>query len=276
MNENSNGLLIYNKNHLPIDSSQFEKYMHIFGSSSKGNSIYFKEPRFLIDMGFSYKKYIEYDPNFFLKIDFIFLTHEHSDHINTTTLLKVLSLYPAIRFVISTSMWEDMLMENYARRIDQKKLISYRTHFIFAKPMQLKNHHGLSINYIPHVTAHGPIKNCAVELSYLNIHLLYASDLDEFQANPARGTEGLPTYENAPFNILCLEANYDEKILYEYLKKHPNSFRAKQNLRHSSEQAAWHYVDKYMAKNGLFIPLHASKMFGTLLQNNDLDENKDD
>ena len=65
-------ILSYGYNHLPTTDTRLND-LHIFGSSSKGNSIYFKDGRFLIDLGFPYKKYIEYDRNFFLKVDFIFL-----------------------------------------------------------------------------------------------------------------------------------------------------------------------------------------------------------
>lgn len=264
-------ILSYGYNHLPTTDTRLND-LHIFGSSSKGNSIYFKDGRFLIDLGFPYKKYIEYDRNFFLKVDFIFLTHEHSDHLNPSTLFRIIDNYPAVRIIVSTNMWEDLLSDQFEHRIDQQRLISDKNHFYIAQPMRLINHVGTPIVYLPHITAHGPIKNCAIELVYNNKHVLYASDLDEYQPDPQRGTEGLPMDQNNPFDIVCLEANYDPKILYEYIKQHPYDFRAKQNLRHTSEKDAWTYVQKYMKFDGIFVPLHASSTFGTLLQKDNSDE----
>lgn len=261
--------LAYSKFHSLVRQNPRLDDIYVFGSSSKGNSIYFKNERFLIDLGFSYKHYQDYDFNFFLKVDYIFLTHEHSDHFNPRTMFHIVDTYPNVKFIISTNMWEDLLAPSFAHRIDQEKLIASRSHFYIAKPMILYNRRNLAINYCPHVTAHGPITNCAVELTFQNCHLLYASDLDEYQANPSRGTQGLPFDHQNPFDILCLEANYDPKILYNYIQKHPNDFRAKQNFRHTSEQDAWNYVEQFLKSNGLFIPLHASHAFGTLWQDID-------
>lgn len=250
-------------------TDQRQDALYVFGSSSSGNSIYFKEARILIDMGFSYKRYMEYSKTFFFNVDYIMLTHEHVDHLNCSTLLRVCKLYPAIKIIIPPNMWQDMLEPDFAHRIDQEKLVAYASHFIFAQPMQLTNRRGLKIQYLPHVTAHGPITNCAIELIYNNLHVMYASDLDEFQANPARGTQGLPMDKSNPFDILCLEANYDPKILHDYIASHPDDYRASENFRHTDEQTAWNYVHTYLKSDGIFIPLHASHTFGTLWQ--DLD-----
>lgn len=257
--------LAYNKIGQRVTDERQER-MYVFGSSSAGNSIYFKNPRILIDLGFSYKRYLEYDPLFFLKVDYIMLTHEHSDHLNPSTLLRVAHNYPGIKIIIPPNMWNDMLQSDFAHRINQTKLKQYKSHFIFAKPMQLINHHSMVINYIPHVTSHGPITNCAIELIYDNQHILYASDLDNFNPDPIKHTQGLPMNINNPFDVICLEANYDPDILNNYIKTHADSFRATENYRHTSEPVAWDYVHKYLKANGIFIPLHASHMFGTLWQ----------
>lgn len=257
--------LAYNKIGQRVTDERQER-MYVFGSSSAGNSIYFKNPRILIDLGFSYKRYLEYDPLFFLKVDYIMLTHEHSDHLNPSTLLRVAHNYPGIKIIIPPNMWNDMLKSDFAHRINQTKLKQYASHFIFAKPMQLINHHNMVINYIPHVTSHGPITNCAIELIYDNQHILYASDLDNFNPDLIKHTQGLPMDINNPFDVICLEANYDPDILNNYIKTHDDSFRATENYRHTSEPVAWDYVHKYLKANGIFIPLHASHMFGTLWQ----------
>ena len=60
--------------------------VNVIGSGSKGNStlIEFEKSKILIDVGFSYKyikeklEELEVKPN---EIDYIFITHGHSDHI---------------------------------------------------------------------------------------------------------------------------------------------------------------------------------------------------
>lgn len=260
--------LIYNRNKIRITKS-YDNQIQIFGSSSSGNSIYFKKPRLLIDLGFPYKRYFEYDPNLFLKIDYIMLTHEHRDHLNVATMLKICEVYPAIKFIIPINMWNDMLTPDFIvkHKFKLDRLLASKNHIIKANaPIRLTNQSGDIINYLPHVTAHGPITNCAIELIYAHTHLLYASDLDSYLPDQTRHTQGLPMDSNNKFDIICLEANYDENILYNYIRKHPTSFRAKENLRHTSEQTAWKYVERFLKPNGIFIPLHASHAFGTLWQ----------
>lgn len=257
--------LAYNINGQRVNDQRQEN-LYVFGSSSSGNSIYFKDARTLIDLGFSYKRYQQYDPNFFLKVDYIFLTHEHSDHLNPSTLLRVATLYPNVKIVMPIALWQDITDEDFAERINQKKLLNLKARFTFAEPTVFKSVIGPQIQFIPHVTKHGGIKNQAVELSYLDKHVLYASDLDEFTANPSLGTQGLPMNPNNKFDILCLEANYDPDILNDYIMTHKDSFRANENLRHIDERTAWQYVRQYMKPNGIFIPLHASHTFGTLWQ----------
>lgn len=259
--------LAYNINGQRIDDAR-QHDLYVFGSSSSGNSIYFKDARVLIDLGFSFKRYQAYDRNFFLKVDYIFLTHEHSDHLNPSTLLRVAELYPNVKIIIPVALWDDITADDFADRINQKKLfqLQERERFIMASPTVFESITGPQISFIPHVTKHGPIKNQAIELTYLNKHVLYASDLDEFTPNPAFGTQGLPMDPTNKFDILCLEANYDPNILQQYMLTHEDNYRAKENLRHIDEQTAWNYVHQYLNENGIFIPLHASHTFGTLWQ----------
>lgn len=259
-----------------LDQRQDDLY--VFGSSSAGNSIYFKEPKVLIDLGFSYKRYQEYDPNFFLKIDYLFLTHEHSDHLNPSTLMRVARLYPNVKIIMPIALWQTITGVTFAERLNQKKLLALKNRFILARSLQLTNRAQMHINFIPHVTKHGSIKNQAIELTYNNKHVLYASDLDEFTPNQDLQTQGLPMDPNNKFDILCLEANYDPDLLKQYIQTHDNSYRARENLRHIDEKTAWAYVKRFMQPNGIFIPLHASHTFGTLWQdyNGSYDKSEND
>ena len=65
---------------------------------------------------------------------------------------------------------------------------------------------------------------------------------------------------------MFLEANYDKEILDPILQKDPHNARALGNKRHISEQEAWKYVSLSLSSTGLFVPLHASTTFGTLVQ----------
>lgn len=300
MTDTAHSKLIYNKFGQPVTDLRSNK-IYIFGSSSKGNSVYFKEPRILIDLGFSYKTYSKYDPNFFLKTDYIFLTHEHDDHLKPTTLIKVLETSPNTKIIIPQRMANVIIQEEWCKKkkIKQSKLYEYSDRFLVALPMNLPSQFVGNIAFMPHITSHGPITNVAIELVYNNQHVLYASDLDDFDPNTERMTDGLPQQLNNPFDIICLEANYNRQILDkrikedvehverlreaiaiaihgdidtlnqlndEFKKANNRLYRSTGNLRHIDEEMAWQYVQTYLKNDGIFIPLHASAEYGTMHQ----------
>lgn len=246
--------------------------VHIFGTSSKGNSVYIKNLHLLIDLGLPFKRYTEYNLEFFNDVDYIILTHEHGDHLNPSTLLKILKIYPHIKVLITKRMAHAIMSESFSHRIKQDILRLYTTNdnlrFMNVCHTHLKTRDLVDVEFIPHITKHGDITNIAIELNVpqLSLHLLYASDLDNLYRDVTGETDGLPHYKDNPFNLIFLEANYDEELLHEALRLDPNDIRAKGNLRHISEQAAWQYVQKYLTDKGYFIPLHASGTYGTLNQ----------
>ena len=69
----------------------------IIGSSSKGNSI-IVEDILLLDCGVSYAKLKKY----LSKIKLIFISHEHSDHLNKKTIKQIAYNYPTIKFLTAS------------------------------------------------------------------------------------------------------------------------------------------------------------------------------
>lgn len=285
-------LYLYNKYHTRFTDDNIPNLserlpFYFFGSSSSGNSVYLKRLNTLIDLGFPYKKYKEVSINFFLYIKYVFLTHEHNDHLNPATLVKILQEYPNVKIVISDRMY-DMITSNQfthhfanqnqqdAVREKQKRFLIFNQNTAYLK---LHTINGTEFYVIPHYVTHGKIMNIAYEIycKALGIHTLYSSDIDSLF--PKQGYTELPvniiqTPEGNkleplkhPFNVMFLEANYDKNVLDKVLKADPTNYRALQNKRHISEQESWQYVKYSLAPNGIFIPLHASKDFGTLIQN---------
>lgn len=262
--------------------------IHFFGTGSSGNSLLLEPLRLIIDLGFPYKKYVALDPNFFSEIRYIILTHEHGDHLNPATMMRILKLHQNIKFLISPRMFGHITGPafNKAQRTSglstanqQKLLTDYQDRFIILgrSPLLLySNSQGYErypYTFTPYITKHGDITNIAIELSCpeLGLHLLYSSDLDNLDADPTGITDGLPQKLDQPFNLMFLEANYDKDIV-EYVIQHGDykaKAKAEGNKRHISEQAAWSYVNQHLSNDGVFIPLHASTTYGTLVQNLD-------
>lgn len=288
-------LLVYDRYNATVKDNRAKK-VHIFGSSSKGNSVYFTEIRTLIDLGLPMKRYNLIDPNFFFNVDYIILTHEHPDHVNIATLSKIIKTYPAIKILIHPNMWQALIGPKCHKRVSEKHLATILSanadqttlisetdslveneqlfqgapksrQFVSADRVQLlSTREHLPFVFTPHVVSHGPIKNLAIELNYQSTRILYASDLDSVQPTAAMDAlnEGLPTLRE--FDIICLEANYDETYLNQYLQERPQDLHAQGNLRHISEQAAQWYINQHLKESGIYIPLHASRMFGTYFQ----------
>ena len=294
---------------------QFGKRLpiHIFGSSSEGNSVYLQQQKLLIDIGLPFKVYHEYNPVFFLDVDFIIITHHHGDHLNPSTLIKVLDNYPHIKVMMPEFMWKMVTSDQFkpeyekrkkddpvpfghdpvfktdenGRRIQKPakwrdKFEKHNTKFIKAASKTLVTHDKKEFLIEPLTVKHGDIINIAVQISdpELNFNFLYASDLDNLDGPRSfidcfgenQHVDGLD--QSRIYNCIFLEANYDEKILrtwYDNLDPDDPGYRGKKaradgNLRHISEQEAKKYIEKHLTETGIFIPLHASRTFGTLHQ----------
>lgn len=105
----------------------------LFGSSSKGNSLYIDPMNLLIDLGFPYKRYIEHDPMFFYDVKTIFLTHHHGDHLNPATLLKIVNNHPHIAVYISRDMLDELLKPTY--KAEYKRLLDHNGKQMYEQKM---------------------------------------------------------------------------------------------------------------------------------------------
>ena len=309
--------------------------IHVFGTGSEGNSVFLKPEHTLIDLGLPYKRSTEYDVNFFLDVDYLILTHHHGDHLNPSTLYKILKSYPNVKVLISDFMFEYITSKHYKpvlkKRVDingntiyrtgtnglpnksrpeyeldpltnepivvdlpwRTKFMEFSSRFIPAKPMNLKTHTNEEFLFHPLTTKHGDIINIAIQIYHAkyNLKLLYSSDLDnlhgatsftDFKGDIQR-VDGMS--QTNFYNCVLLEANYDEQLIEDWKESHIKAIKEKNlpreyedreinnvivrsqgNLRHISEQETFAYIQEHLTDNGLFIPLHASKTFGTLLQ----------
>ncbi len=298
--------------------------IHIFGTGSEGNSIYLKPQKTLIDIGLPFVRYTEYDPHFFLDVNYVIITHHHGDHLNPSTLLRIMDYYPHIKVIMLPFMYEYITSENYRpqykRKLDHRgepiyqlgsdlrpiknkpvyevdsqgnkileelpykqKFERHASRMLYATHMlELKTHESRTFKFNPLTTKHGDIVNLAIEIydEELNFRFLYASDLDDLNGQRAfvdyKGRQqhisGLR--QDLEYNMVFLEANYDEDIINEYLDNlnpddpnfHGKQARVQGNMRHISEQESFRYIDKILSEDGFFIPLHASSTFGTLFQ----------
>lgn len=264
---------------------------HFFGSSSKGNSVYLPKLSTLIDLGMTYKEYTTYDQYLFTKVRYVLLTHQHSDHLNLSTMHKILKLYPHVHFILSPYIvkfladkelkWE---LEDYNDRFYQLNIIGESNSLPIYQTLKLALPDGFSFTLKPIATRHEDVINTAYYLHWKDIEALNARsksdamiEIDQYllYASDFNHIEDLTPIDQ-PLNYCLLEANYDPQLVsQELMTNGEHRFEAQGNLRHLSEDDAWKYVEKHVAKDGYFLPLHASARFGTL--NQDLtDKNQED
>jgi len=280
-------MLYYTKYATPI-RADITLPITLIGTGSEGNSIVIDPFRLMIDVGFAYGKITEHVN--MDQVDFVALTHEHMDHLKISTLKRFVKRHPHLVLLMPERVWD--FIQN--KDPNGSAQIEHRVQpFPFDKPFLLETRDKSSYIITPHSTNHGDITNVAYEITdeETGTHMLYATDLDTFDEGPDGFPSGLPQSTNDPFNLIFLEANYDEEVLSQYirektalirekemeqftggssekeLKTHRNHlFRAKSNWRHVSEQEAIHYIGKHLTPGGLFIPMHASRTFGTYFQ----------
>lgn len=134
-----------------------------------------------------------------------------------------------------------------------------------------------TITLYPYIVKHGDIINMAICLTDIQSGktLLYVSDVDNLKGQTAfrdktgkvKHISGVP--QNRKFDYLYLEANHDEQILADWMELHQDTgslARARSSLRHLSEEEARNYVKNHITEDGLFIPIHGSSTFGTMVQ----------
>lgn len=235
-----------------------EQNIQLFGTSSHGNSTYLPRCHILVDLGFPKHVYLDYDPLFFYKITHVLLTHRHSDHLNTATFKYVYNTYPHLIFVMSADIAETLQITNETRCIINHQPIK------FHQPccdLTTKYCHIIGIPL-----HHDDVINRGYYITNLNTHTkyLYATDFNH-----------VDDLLNQNVNIALLEANYDPEKLQaiqdDLLSPSGLLAHGKGCLRHLSEPQAWQYVNQHVTK--LFIPMHSSKIFGTLNQSEERNDN---
>lgn len=289
--ERNSGLLIYNKDWKRVYHDIYD--FVIYGSGSSGNSVELSPYQSLIDIGLPYAKYPE---NLFNRLKYILLTHEHGDHLHLATVNRINNHHSHIKFVIPKrliSITQDKLASKGYPALPESKIIPIE--FDETLVLDLPDDDVFSVHATK--TPHGDIDNVAYTLKgfkafdqFESPTILYSSDLSTTlpYSDPLNDIHypGLPKDEK--YDIMFLEANYD---LFELLKTtytdaevqqfiddklslneiernmslDTHDTKARGNLRHLSEQDAFGYVNTQLSKDGIYIPLHASRDFGTFI-----------
>lgn len=197
---------------------------NVIQSGSRGNAVIIEN--LLVDIGVPYKGLKEY----LYEVEYIFITHRHSDHLNLTTYERIRRDFPRIKIMGNWS-----VATAVTKPLD--KIVTF-------KPIKLK---GMVITpfEVPHdVVTHGLVLETKTEKA------IYVTD--------SAGTKAWPVDK---YDLLFIESNHCEKKLA--LAKSRKGYDPKvSSKRHCSTQEAkaFYYMNR-KSKESEWIELHKSERF---------------
>jgi phosphoribosyl 1,2-cyclic phosphodiesterase len=207
----------------------------IIASGSSGNSILL-DNGILLDCGVPFKA-IE---GVIHKIKAVFISHEHHDHMNLSTIKKIHDLRPTVRFIVGFWLKQCLLSKGInAANIDvieHGKVYKYNT-----------------FRVMPFILIHD-VKNYGIKIIDMQAKqkIFYAVDTNRIDHIVARN-----------FDLYLIEGNYDEDKLEENIKNDMEQGLYSYGLRvkntHLSVQKASEWLIDNMGENSGYEFIHQSK-----------------
>lgn len=203
----------------------------LISSSSKGNSIFYHNS-ILVDCGVSFSKI----KPILSQIKIVLLTHEHKDHINTTTLKKMQFEHPAIR--IGCCDWMVKHLEGL-KNIDVYEIGNTYSYVLF-RLTPIKLYHD--------------VPNCGYRIIKDDYKIIHATD-----------TAHLNGIEAKNYDLYAIEHNYNEETINEIIKEKTDkgqfAYEKGAINSHLSEQQAKDFIFKNAGDNYEVLRLHESTRY---------------
>lgn len=161
----------------------------IISTGSKGNAVIIKDI-ILIDCGVPFKAIKPYSK----QLKLVLLTHIHSDHFNKTTIKKLASERPALRFACGRWLVEPLVECGVLKKnidvVDFDHIYAYKI-----------------CNIIPVFLKHD-VPNCGYHIHFPTGKVFYATDTNNLNGIKA------PNYD-----LYAVEANYEDEIIKQKIKE---------------------------------------------------------
>lgn len=204
---------------------------NIIGSGSSGNSV--RVNNLLFDIGLPFKK-IKAD---LYDIDYLIITHIHTDHLNISTAKHIKKMFPDIKFIGNEQVNKKFPMDIIAEAGEEIDLGDTK----------------ITPFYAPHdVLVYGYTWVVDDE------NYIYVTDTNSLKNAPVRE-------QNGGYDYLFVEANHDQQKIQEIMKSSSNRYGydvVDGALRHLSTQdaMAWVYMNR-KNKGSQWFRLHKSSRF---------------
>ena len=207
---------------------------NIIATGSKGNAIVLNDT-ILLDCGVSFSKL----EDVYKKLQIVFLTHQHTDHVNQATVRRLHKERPSLRFACCKWMVGTLLNAGVNRsKIDvctvgAKLCYGYRKQGIIAKPIEIMH----------------DIPNCAWDLNVEGETVFYCTDC---------GTvDGIEVPNR---NLYLIEGNYKEDEIKERMLAKTESgeftYEARVERYHLSEEQALRFLSENAGPSSKYVLIH--------------------
>lgn len=210
--------------------------LKIISTGSKGNAILL-DNQVLIDCGVPYCRLSAFAD----KIKYIFLTHQHSDHLNTSTIRRLCTEHPSIK-VIYNSYLISALYKDCSDFICKNSFITET-----GKWYQVG-----TLTFECEMLRHD-VPNCAWKIFFKIQHstyrVIYATDTSSIEHIKAKGYE-----------LYLIEANYDKDEIIKRMKEKIACggylYEDRVLRTHLSKQQTDEWLYKNMSMHSSFIYMH--------------------
>lgn len=209
------------------------------GSAGNCNIIQTNNFTFMIDCGVPFS-WLEQKDITRYKVDFLIITHRHSDHLRVPTYNRLHREYPNIK-VITNQEVQDFLIEHDSH---------YYVDYIIASGLTI-NIGDLEINFLENL--HGVDTQGTIFIENNQV-LLYATDL----STTAFYEQFLEARE-LKVDISLLENNYDFAKLEEQLEKNSGGYdKLGAQTRHLEHEDYHSFIARFVKENAIKEELHQS------------------
>ncbi len=208
----------------------------VLKTGSKGNSVLYGNC-VLVDIGVPFSLLEPY----LKRIQLVLLTHKHNDHINQTTLKRLVLERPTVR--IGVCEW----MLDYVKE--------YKNVDVFEIPKK-KGDRAKLYNYgsvkISPIKLYHDVQNCGYRLFFDNYKIIHATDTQHLKGITAKG-----------YDLYAIEHNYNEDTVWdtiERIEKAGGYAHQKGSIEtHLSEQQAREFIHKNAVGNYEVLRLHETQ-----------------
>lgn len=197
---------------------------HVISSGSHGNCVVINN--LMVDCGVPFKKI----KNYLYEIDYLFITHIHSDHLNKSTIKSIRKMFPHVKIIA-----------NY------EVAMAINVDIIANEGYPVKD---IDIPIVPFECVHD-VKTYGFTLELNGLDVIYATDTNNLDNVP----------EDKKFDYFFIESNHDEAKVK--IAKATRGYNPKMSaLRHlSTQKARAFYYLRRKSKESKFIELHKSSRF---------------